>query len=63
MLSVPDLGDLEQKLLWPDFAARLADRRPVHPEQFTPMGAIGIPLLNTIILLTSGVTLTSRTRR
>ena len=31
---------------------------PYIKEQFTPMGAIGIPLLNTIILLTSGVTLT-----
>ncbi len=31
---------------------------PYIKEQFTPMGAIGIPLLNTIILLSSGFTLT-----
>jgi len=57
-LSVPDLGSPGQKLLWPDFAASWPTVGPYVKEQFTPMGAIGIPLLNTIILLTSGVTLT-----
>ena len=59
VLSVPDLGDLESaSSLWPDYAAHWPTDGPYIDEQFTPMGAMGIPLLNTIILLTSGVTLT-----
>ena len=58
-LSVPDLGSLALEARcgpitrrgWPTVG-------PYIKEQFTPMGAIGIPLLNTIILLTSGFTLT-----
>ena len=58
-LSVPDLGSPTSKqLLWPDFVASWPTDGPYFNEQFTPMGAIGIPLLNTIILLTSGFTLT-----
>ena len=57
-LSVPDLGSMGSKLLWPDYAASWPTVGPYIKEQFTPMGAFGIPLLNTIILLTSGFTLT-----
>ena len=57
-LSVPDLGSLNSKLLWPDYAAGWPTVGPYLKETFTPMGAMGIPLLNTIILLTSGFTLT-----
>ena len=57
-LSVPDLGSLMSKLVWPDYTASWPTNGPYINEQFTPMGAIGIPLLNTIILLTSGFTLT-----
>ena len=57
-LSVPDLGSLGGKLLWPDYNAAWPTVGPYIKEQFTPMGAIGIPLLNTIILLSSGFTLT-----
>jgi cytochrome c oxidase subunit 3 len=57
-VSVPDLGSPTSKLLWPDYVAQWPTIGPYIKEQFTPMGAIGIPLLNTIILLTSGFTLT-----
>jgi cytochrome c oxidase subunit 3 len=58
VLSVPDLGSIDSKLVWPEFAAGWPSVGPYIKTQFTPMGAIGIPLLNTIILLTSGFTLT-----
>src|SRR4030095_5532804 len=57
-LSVPDLGSLASKLLWPNYSAAWPTVGPYIKEQFTPMAAMGIPLLNTIILLTSGFTLT-----
>ncbi|HEX6944586.1 MAG TPA: cytochrome c oxidase subunit 3 [Casimicrobiaceae bacterium] len=57
-LSIPDLGSAEQKLLWPNFAAGWPTAGPYIQEKFSPIGAFGIPLLNTILLLTSGVTLT-----
>jgi cytochrome c oxidase subunit 3 len=57
-LSVPDLGSLNSKLIWPEYAAGWPTVGPYLKETFTPMGAMGIPLLNTIILLSSGFTLT-----
>ncbi len=57
-LSVPDLGGLGSKILWPDYNAAWPTTGPYIREKFTPMGAIGIPLLNTIILLSSGFTIT-----
>jgi len=58
-LSVPDLGGaLTGRVLWPDYAAQWPTVGPYFKEQFTPMAAIGVPLLNTIILVSSGGTLT-----
>jgi cytochrome c oxidase subunit 3 len=57
-LSVPWLGDLDSKLLWPDFSAVWPTAGPNFKETFTPMSAWGIPAINTALLLTSGVTLT-----
>lgn len=57
-LSVPDLGAIGSKILWPDYNSAWPTVGPYIKEQFTPMAAIGIPLINTIILLSSGVTLT-----
>ena len=58
VLSVPWLGDLDHKLIWPDFTAQWPTAGPGIAEKFTPMAAWGVPALNTLILLTSGVTVT-----
>ncbi|MCC7082506.1 MAG: cytochrome c oxidase subunit 3 [Burkholderiales bacterium] len=58
VLSVPWLGEIDQKLLWPEFSPGWPVAGPGITEQFTPMAAWGIPALNTLILLTSGVTIT-----
>ena len=57
-MSVPELGGLGQKLLWPDYSSGWPTNGPYFKDAFTPMKAIGIPLINTIILVTSGGTLT-----
>jgi len=59
VLAVPWLGSgdtLEQ--LWPNFKAAWPTAGPGIAETFTPMGAWGIPAINTLILLSSGVTVT-----
>ena len=59
VLTVPDLGSLEsQQLIWPGYKPAWPTAGPGITEQFTPMGAMGIPALNTLILLTSGATVT-----
>jgi cytochrome c oxidase subunit 3 len=58
-MSVPDLGELGQKLLWPDYMAGWPTNGPYQKDVFAPMEAIGVPLLNTIILVTSGGTITA----
>ncbi len=54
-LSGPWLGDNE--LLWPGYEFAWPTAGP-KGEAFTPMAAWGIPALNTLILLTSGATIT-----
>src|SRR5258706_11308729 len=58
VLSVPWLGDLDHKLIWPDFVAQWPTGGPGFAEKFTPMAAWGVPAINTLILLSSGVTVT-----
>jgi len=58
VLSVPWLGDMEHKLIWPDFNPAWPAAGPGYKDKFTPMGAWGVPAINTLILLTSGLTVT-----
>jgi cytochrome c oxidase subunit 3 len=57
--SVPDLATIESNaLVWPGFTPHWPSAGPGFIEQFSPMGAWGIPAINTLLLLTSGVTVT-----
>jgi len=63
--SVPELGSLENSLLWPDFKAvwpSMAAGVTASPadiiEPFTTMTPFWLPTINTALLLSSGVTLT-----
>ena len=70
VLSVPWLGEGDTNaVLWEGFKAAWPTAGPLGPKvitpmteagpgQFSPMAAWGVPALNTLILLTSGVTLT-----
>ena len=59
VLSVPDLASLQsQALLWPNFSAHWPSAGPAFSEKFSPMAAWGIPAVNTLLLLSSGVTVT-----
>ena len=59
-ISVPTLGGMDAAhgtSLWPDFSGTWPTSGPKGPT-FTPMGAWGIPALNTALLLSSGATVT-----
>jgi cytochrome c oxidase subunit III len=57
-LSVPWLGELDNKLLWPGYQPTWPTAGPGLEGKFESMKAWGIPAMNTLILLSSGVTVT-----
>jgi len=58
-ISLPLLNDLDHKFLWPDFVGHWGNAGPAGTiEPFTTMDPYPIPTINTLLLLTSGVTLT-----
>lgn len=61
VIALPDLSSLDhQQFLWGSFSAQWPTKvSPGHiVDPFTPIGAWGIPAINTLLLLTSGATLT-----
>lgn len=56
IFAVPELADTP--ILWPDYSGAWPTAGPGLEEQFTPMAAWGIPAINTLILLSSGATVT-----
>ena len=58
VLSVPDLASIDSRLLWPDFSSVWPSAGPNFAGRFTPMAAWGVPAINTLLLLSSGATLT-----
>jgi cytochrome c oxidase subunit III len=54
--AVPDLA--QAQLVWPGYSGGWPTAGPGIKESFKPMAAWGIPALNTLILLSSGATVT-----
>jgi cytochrome c oxidase subunit 3 len=58
-ISMPALGDFDHKLLWPDFTAAWPNEGPAGTiEHFGTIHAWPLPTVNTILLVSSGFTLT-----
>jgi cytochrome c oxidase subunit 3 len=59
VITLPTLGDFDHRLLWPDFTAAWPHAGPAGTiEDFTKLGPFWLPTINTILLVSSGFTLT-----
>ncbi len=59
VITMPTLGDFDHRLLWPDFTAAWPHAGPAGTiEDFTKLGPFWLPTINTILLVSSGFTLT-----
>ena len=59
VIAVPELSNLEhQALMWPGFTGHWPSAGPGFADAFSPMAAWGLPAVNTLLLLSSGVTVT-----
>ena len=58
LYAVPDLASGPNGLVWPGFEADWPTSGPHFTDPFGTIPALGVPALNTLILLTSGATVT-----
>lgn len=58
VVAIPDLASPDQALLWEGFRNQWPSAGPAAKDPFSPMHAWGIPAINTLLLLSSGATVT-----